>query len=126
VAAAPASMPLTCPTSVPISSTPKSGPLGWTVYVASELYLNSATPIGGPPGMHADLADYTSRPGKKQWSYAYDLDREFPDGKWLECGYGTHNEITLSQRMPDSIKSCTFIYRKGEKAGQHDIKINCH
>ncbi|WP_420213838.1 STY0301 family protein [Janthinobacterium fluminis] len=114
VAAAPASVPLTCPASIPISSSPpKSGPQGWTVYVASELYLNSAAPIGGPPEMHADLADYTSKPGKKQWSYTYDLDREFSDGKWLECGYGTHNEITLSQRMPDSIKSCIFVYRKG-------------
>lgn len=125
-AAAPASMPLACPPSIPISSSQtKSGPQGWTVHVASELYLNSATPTGGPPEMHADLADYTSKPGKNQWSYTYDLDREFSDGKWLECGYGTHNEITLSQRMPDAIKLCTFVYRKGEKAGQHDIRINC-
>jgi hypothetical protein len=75
--------------------------------------------------MRADLSDYTSKTGKKQWSYTYDLDRDFPDGKWLECGYGSHNEITLSRRMPDTIKSCTFVYRKGAKAGQHDITIDC-
>lgn len=116
---------LTCPPAIPISSPPESGPNSWTVYVASELHLNSAAPTGGPPEMRADLSDYTSKTGKKQWSYIYDLDRDFPDGKWLECGYGSHNEITLSKRMPDTIKSCTFVYRKGAKAGQHDITIDC-
>jgi hypothetical protein len=115
-----------CPPSIPISSTPPAGMSpNWKVYIASELYLNSATPISGPPEMHGDLADYVTRLGKKEWSYVYDLDREFSDGKWLECGYGTHNEVTLSQRMPDAIKTCTFTYRKGAKAGQHDIKIQC-
>ena len=75
--------------------------------------------------MHADPADCTSKPGKKQWSYSYNLDRGFSDGKWLERGYGAHNEITLSRRMHDSIKSCTFVYRKDEKGEQHDIQINC-
>lgn len=116
---------LTCPPAIPISSPPESGPNSWTIYVASELHLNSAAPTGGPPQMRADLSDYTSKTGKKQWSYTYDLDRDFPDGKWLECGYGSHNEITLSRRMPDTIKSCTFVYRKGAKAGQHDITIDC-
>lgn len=76
--------------------------------------------------MRGDLADYTTRPGKKERTHTYNLDREFSDGKWLECGYGTHNEVTLSQRMPDTIKSCTFTYHKADKAGQHDIKISCH
>jgi hypothetical protein len=115
-------VPLSCPESVPISMSPMPG---WKTHVASDLYLNSATPIDGPPEMHGDLADYTSKPGKKEWSYTYDLDRNFPDGKWLECGYGPHNELTLSQRMPDSIKICTFTYHKGAKMGQNDIKILC-
>lgn len=119
---APAAPPLICPASMPISASPVNG---WKVYVGSELYLNSATPISGPPEMRGDLAEYTTRPGKREWSYVYDLDRDFPDGKWLECGYGIHNEVTLSQRMPDSIKRCVFTYRKGAKAGQNDIKIDC-
>lgn len=126
-AATTAQTSLVCPPSVPISLAPASTVQhGWTAYVASELYLNSATPIDGPPEMHGELADYTTRPGKKEWAYTYDLDRNFPDGKWLECGYGTHNEVTLSQRMADSVKACTFTYRKGEMAGQNIIKINCH
>lgn len=75
--------------------------------------------------MHADLADYTAQSGKQQWSYTYDLKREFLDGNWLECGYGSANEIRLSQPMPDTINMCTFTYRKGHKAGQRDIQIDC-
>lgn len=121
-----ATVPPVCPPSVPIaSSAPTIASQGWQVYVSSELYLNAASPIGGPPERHADLAEYTFKPGKKQWSYTYDLGREFPEGKWLECGYGAHNEITLSRRLPDIIRSCTFNYRKGVKAGQYDIQISC-
>jgi hypothetical protein len=95
------------------------------MFVTSRLYLNSAAPISGPPEMHGDLAEFTSKPGKVEWTYTYDLDRYFPDGKWLECGYGTYNQITLSKPLPDTTKSCTFTYRKGAKAGQHEIKIRC-
>ena len=117
---------LSCPPSIPVTAArPKNSSTTWQVYIDSDLYLNSATPISGPPEMHGALADYTSRPGKNEWSYTYNLDSPFPDGKWLECGYGTHNEVTLTQRMPDTVKTCTFTYRKGEKAGQHAIKIYC-
>lgn len=126
MAAEPAAVPLSCPPSISIAAAQATPPaLGWKVHVASDLYLNSATPISGPPEMRGELADYTTRPGRHEWSYIYDLDRDFSDGKWLECGYGTHNEMTLSQRLPDAIKTCTFTYRKGEKAGQHHIRIDC-
>jgi len=75
--------------------------------------------------MRGDLAEFTSKPGKLGWSYTYDLDRPFPNGKWLECGYGAYNEVTLAKPLPDKLKSCTFTYRKGPKAGQHEIKIHC-
>ena len=121
-AAIAAKAPASCPSSVPIS-TPHIQ--GWTEAPASVLYLNSAAPTSGPPGMRGDLSDFTSKPGKIEWSYAYKLDRLFPHGKWLECGYGPHNELTLSKQLPDDVKSCIFTYRKGAKAGQVDIKIRC-
>ncbi|MGK5034980.1 STY0301 family protein [Janthinobacterium sp. LB3P118] len=33
--------------------------------------------------------------------------------------------MTLSQRLPNSVKKCTLIYHHGQKAGQHDIRIRC-
>ncbi len=113
---------LACPESVSITVPAVEG---WEHRVASELYLNSATPISGPPGQRGDLAEFTTRKGKDEWSYTYNLDRPFPNGKWLECGYGTHNEVTLSKPLPAQIRTCTFTYRKGAKAGQHAIRIAC-
>lgn len=121
-----APLPLECPPSIPISAPqPDDVSQEWQVSVISRLYLNSAAPISGPPELHGDLANFKSKPGKIAWSYTYDLDRHFPDGKWLECGYGTYNQVTLSKPLPDTTKSCTFTYRKGQKAGQHEIKIRC-
>ncbi|WP_223149359.1 STY0301 family protein [Pseudoduganella aquatica] len=121
-AAIAAPTPVSCPLSVSISAAQVPG---WTSSVRSELFLNSAAPISGPPEMRGDLAEFTSKPGKQEWSYTYDLVRPFPNGKWLECGYGAHNEVTLSKALPDKLKSCSFTYRKGEKAGQHEIRIHC-
>jgi hypothetical protein len=125
-AAASSPIHLICPPSVAVEvPLAMSAQFAWKASGTSELYLNSATPISGPPELHGDLADYATRPGKTEWSYVYDLRREFPDGKWLECGYGGHNEVKLSQRMPDSIQACTFTYRKGKNAGQNAIRIDC-
>jgi hypothetical protein len=121
-AAIAAPVQFSCPSSVPVSTVQVPG---WTATVASELFLNSAAPISGPPEMRGDLAEFASKPGKLEWSYTYDLDRPFPNGKWLECGYGAHNEVTLARPLPDKLKSCSFTYRKGAKAGQHAIKISC-
>jgi len=118
---------LNCPPSVPITMSPAGvhALQDWRIEGGRVLYLNSATPIAGPPEQRGNLAEYTSRRGKNVWSYTYNLERDFPDGKWLECGYGTHNQLTLSRRLPDAIKACTFLYRRGEKAGQFDVKIDC-
>lgn len=120
--AAAAPIALSCPPSVPVSAGAQAG---WATSTASELYLNSAAPISGPPDRRGSLSQFSTKPGKTEWSYTYDLNREFPDGKWLECGYGAHNEVTLSKPIPDAVRSCSFIYRKGAKAGQHDIRIRC-
>lgn len=55
----------------------------------------------------------------------YNLEGDFPRGKWLECGYGTYNQIVLSQRLPDTTTRCTVTYRKGVHAGEHALKIAC-
>jgi len=34
-------------------------------------------------------------------------------------------EVTLSRRMDDSVSVCEFTYRKGSKAGQNEIDIDC-
>ena len=114
--------PISCPDSVAVAVPPEAG---WTSPATAELFLNSATPTSGPPDRHGDLTNFTRQQKKDGWTETYGLDRPFPDGKWLECGYGTHNEVTLSQPLAESAKVCTFTYRKGAKAGQRSIKIEC-
>lgn len=119
--------PIKCPESISPSSVKVIRiPAEWTPFVASPLYLHSAAPMDGPPEMRGDLAEYTEHKSKRAWSYTYGLEGHFPHGKWIQCGYGEFNQITLSQKLPDEVLACTFIYRKGAKAGQHDIDILCH
>lgn len=117
---------LKCPESIGAESIRVEGiEKKWTSFIASPLYLHSAAPMSGPPEMRGDLADFSERRTKHEWSYTYHLKGSFPGGKWLQCGYGEYNQVTLSQRLRDDVQRCTFTYRKGEKAGQYEIRIDC-
>lgn len=117
---------LQCPALIPASAIQLSDtPADWLPYVASPLYLHAAAPMSGPPEMKGDLADFKESRSKKEWSYTYALEGTFPQGKWLQCTYGERNQVTLSRRLPDDTQQCKFTYRKGAKAGQHDITILC-
>jgi hypothetical protein len=99
---------------------------GWVPFVASPLYLHAAAPMYGPPEMRGDLVETSEKRNKSEWSYTYQLDGPYPQGKWFQCTYGETNQLTLSRRLPDETAACTVTYRKGEKAGQHDIRVKCH
>lgn len=115
-----------CPTSIAKTSIQLTNTeAGWTPFIASPLYLHAAAPMYGPPELRGELADFSTRPGKTEWSYTYGLDGEFVEGKWIQCAYGAFNEVTLSKRIDDNTKECTFTYRNGKKAAQHEIKIQC-
>jgi hypothetical protein len=115
-----------CPELIPASSVQlKDIPDDWVIYVAAPLYLHAAAPMYGPPEMKGDLADFKESRTKNAWSYTYTLDGAFPDGKWLQCTYGEHNQVTLSRRLSDETRECQFTYRKGAKPGQHEINVQC-
>lgn len=117
---------LACPESVPaISITLNAVPAGWTPYVDSPLYLSAAAPIDGAPERRGQLVPGGERTKKGHTILSYRLEGSYPDGKWLQCSYGAHGEVTLSKRMDDSVSLCEFTYRKGSKAGQNEIDIDC-
>ena len=117
---------LECPTSIQESSVHLvNTPQGWTSYVGSPLYLHGAAPMNGPPDKLGELADFRQKYSKKAWTYTYELDGKFEEGKWLACTYGESDQVTLSKRLDDSIRSCAFTYHKGKYVGQNDIKIQC-
>lgn len=115
-----------CPESVPETSISlNTVPAGWTPYVDSPLYLSAAAPIDGAPERRGQLVPSGERKKKGQTTLSYRLEGRYPDGKWLQCSYGVHGEVTLSKRMDDSVSLCEFTYRKGSKAGQNEIDIDC-
>jgi hypothetical protein len=122
-AAAPA---LACPTSIQESSIRLvDTPPGWTTFAASPLYLHGAAPMSGPPEKLGELSDFKQKRGKNEWTYTYQLDGKFSDGKWLACTYGESDQLTLSKKLDDGIQVCAFTYRKGKHVGQNDIAILC-
>lgn len=117
---------LACPESIPATSIQLQAlPSDWTPYVDGSLYLNGAAPIDGPPQRRGQLVPSSER---KQlgWSVArYRLEGSYPDGKWLQCSYGAYGEISLSKRLDDTVRFCEISYRKGGKAGQSEVLVDC-
>lgn len=97
-------------------------PDGWKPYQSFPLKLNSAAPTGGPPELHADLAQFTTKRNKTGRIDTYDLSPPHPGGIWMKCGYGANNEITLHKRLNDSIAQCTI---RQNNAAPSDIEIVC-
>lgn len=117
---------LACPAGVPATSISLAAvPSGWTPYIDGPLYLSAAAPIDGAPERRGQLVPSGERKRKGKTTLSYRLDGRYPDGKWLQCSYGVHGEVTLSRRLDDSVSVCEFTYRKGSKAGQNEIDIDC-
>jgi hypothetical protein len=117
-----------CPTEIPQQSIRLSDTAhGWTSYVATPLYLHSAGAAGAAPEKLATLVGNThGRPSKTgEWRTIYTLEGPYPEGKWMECGYGESNQIILSKRLDEGTRECTVTYQRGEKAGQNNLRIIC-
>ncbi len=88
-----------CPTSIAATSIKLDpSPAGWTAYIASPLYLNSAAPVDGPPQRQGELVPAAERKEKGQTLLVHQLEGPFPEGKWLQCSYGEHGQVTLSKK----------------------------
>ena len=94
----------------------------WQPYQSSSLRLNSAAPTGGPPELHADLAQFTTKHNKTARIDTYDLSAPHPGGIWMKCGYGASNEITLHKQLNDNIRQCTITQKN---AAPSAIDIVC-
>lgn len=117
---------LGCPAEIPQHAITLSGiPTGWTTYIASPLYLHSAGMAGAPPEKLATLTGEAIAGKKQEQSRRYRLEGTYPQGKWMECGYGEYNQVIFSKRLDDNTQECTVTYRKGTKAGQNDLTIRC-
>ena len=117
---------LECPQSIEQKSIQITGtPPGWTTFVRAPLYLHAAAPMSGPPEELGELAEFRQKREKGGWTYTYQLDAPFPAGKWLACSYGESGQVTLSKKLDDNIRVCSFRYQKGKHVGETVIAIIC-
>ncbi|WP_370659706.1 STY0301 family protein [Massilia polaris] len=119
---------VTCPSEIQQSSLKLVDVPGqWTPHVARPIFLHGAGAAAGPPDSHGQLKpeNSTYAEGKTSWKVTYNLEGDFPRGKWLECSYGTLNQLILSKRLPNTTSTCKVSYRKGEHAGQNNVDIAC-
>jgi hypothetical protein len=115
-----------CPASLGESSiNVQNIPSGWLPYVAGAMYLGGASPTDGPPAEKGGLVNDAENHNKNETIYTYHFEGRSPHGKWIEYAYGGYGDITVAQRLDDSITQCAFRYKKGQKAGQNDIRIQC-
>ncbi|WP_043481145.1 STY0301 family protein [Janthinobacterium sp. HH01] len=117
---------LACPPSLPadviqLNKTPDD----WRFFAEAPMYLHSAAPITGPPETRGHLKEDSASQRHGIWTYTYNLDGPYPNGKWMQCGYGEHDEMTLSKRIADHISVCVITYNKATKTSQQQIQINC-
>jgi hypothetical protein len=100
-------------------------PDGWHYFPASPIYLHGAAPMSTPPERLGHLIEDAVQTGRGERTLVYSLDGPFPEGKWIQCAYGEHHQLTLSKRLPDHLRRCSITYRQGAKAGERNIRIRC-
>lgn len=100
-------------------------PPGWQFHVQSPLYLHSAAPMSTAPEKRGYLKPDKEEGKAGRWSYTYVLEGPPGDGKWLQCGYGAHNELTLSKKLADDTKVCVIKLHRGAKVEQNIVQIDC-
>lgn len=115
-----------CPQELPAASLSVQSPRpGWKAFVGGPLYLSGAAPTDGPPERLGILRGEDGERTKRSWTQRYTLDGRYPEGKWLRCDYGAMGEISLAMRLPDELKECTVVGKKGTHAGENEFGISC-
>jgi hypothetical protein len=118
---------LQCPPELPAGAVQLTLPQqGWTAYAPARLRLHSVGFMDGPPAEMADLMPTTidQKKGRSTVTWRF-TGGAMVRGRWLSCGYGDGNEITLSKKVPDNTKTCTVYYRNGTFPNFQDIAVEC-
>jgi hypothetical protein len=99
---------------------------GWLATVISPLRLHSVGFNDGPPSEMADLKPYSIEQRKSRSTVTWRFD-EGPmlHGRWLSCGYGQDNAVTLAKQVSDATKTCIAYYTNGTLPNFNDIHVDC-
>ncbi len=98
---------------------------GWTPYVPTSLMVRTGRIMFGAPEAKSDVKPSSSVDSKYESMAAWQL-RNVPGlQKWLNCGYGAANELTLSKIIPQDVYACTVITSKDQQANVTGVVAEC-
>lgn len=101
---------------------PVAIPAGWTPFMPGFLYVGNAAIIYGPPATRKYSVPTSTTDGRKVDTTTWEL----AEGeKWLSCGYGAGDELTLSAPLPRDATKCTARLQKDERGTVTDVSLQC-
>jgi hypothetical protein len=97
---------------------------GWTPFVGSHLRLSGVGFMQAAPEKMAHLKPEVSSKYAKHDSETWRFEGEYPQGKWLTCGY-EQNTVSLSKRIDDAVSECTVTTVIEKKYRNKNFEIRC-
>lgn len=97
-----------CPKKFPAEQITFVGtPAGWTPHARSSLEVTTAEWLYGPPSSYeyASPTKYREENRRDVATWGFTPGPEMK--KWLQCGYGSASEVSLSRPLPDTTSECT-------------------
>lgn len=105
--AAPASISIDCPAHFPADQVTFPGkPFGWIPFMPADLEAHTADLMYGPPARQALAKPASYRVHAHSTVATWELAGLPQAQKWLQCGYGAGDELTLSQQLPMAVDTC--------------------
>ncbi|NGZ82877.1 STY0301 family protein [Duganella aceris] len=98
---------------------------GWTPFAPSSLMVTAGAIIYGAPVTRAGVEPSAASDGRYETMATWQM-RQVPGlQKWLNCGYGAANELTLSKIIPQDVFVCTVITSKDLQAKVTGVVARC-
>ena len=86
------------------------------------LYVGNAAILYGPPATKSYSVPTATTDGRRLDTTTWEL----ADGeKWLSCGYGAGDELTLSAPLPHDVTKCTARLEKDAQGSVTAVSVQC-
>lgn len=116
---------ISCPptfTTQAVQFAPSAVPRGWTPFMPGALNVENASVLYGPPATKSNSVPTATTDGRRVDTTTWEL----AEGeKWLSCGYGSGDELTLSAPLPPDVTKCTARLEKDPQGNVTAVSMQC-
>lgn len=121
-----AEYPVECPTELKTQAIQiVQTPAGWTPFTPSDVRLHGVGIMYGPPAEMRHAKPDFDKKQKNGHVVTWLFDEEDTSPKWINCGYGLGNEVTLSKELDSATASCKVSYTRKQKYAIQQVLIRC-